>query len=98
MPPPGFPEWLIPALSVVLSFVYQKFVKNLPGTTKFLLTWGLSGVITLVLVVLIYHVQGIGDILKYLTWMWACMQFVYQLFVKPETRIFNRKVVDTTKP
>lgn len=89
--PNGFPVWLWTVLGVVLPLVYQSFLGKLPGVVKFLVTWGISALIVVLVGVLVFHYSP-GQFLGAFVWLVASMQAVYSLFVKPAA-----KRLDSTK-
>jgi hypothetical protein len=92
--PQGFPDWLVPILAVVLPWAYQWLLKNAAGPIKFLVTWGTSGALAFAIAVFVFKVHNIGDIIAHILWIWAAMQFVYSLWVKP----YGYKVIPALFP
>jgi FtsH-binding integral membrane protein len=85
MPPEGFPVWLWTVLGVILPLVYQSFLGKRPGTVKFLISWGLSALIVVLVGVIFLHYTP-GQFLTAFVWVVAAMQAVYSLLVKPVVR------------
>ena len=94
----GFPDWLTAALAVVLPILYQKLYSKLPGFVKWLVTWGTSAIITVVVGVVFLHYNSPGQFLAAYAWLLAACQFVYQLLVKPAAaRARLAKLTDSTQ-
>ena len=82
--PNGFPTWLWAILGAVLPVLYQKLFSKFPGAIKYIMTWGLSALIVVVVAVVFLHYSP-GQILQAMAWLIAAMQSVYTLFLKPNT-------------
>lgn len=85
MPPEGFPIWLWTILGVVLPIVYQSFIAKMPGFYKFVITWGFSALIVVIVGLLFLHYSP-AQLLGAFAWVIAATQAVYHLLVKPAAK------------
>ncbi len=86
VPPNGFPAWLWAALSVLLPVLYQSFLGRFPGWLKFILCWGISAIIVVVVGFVSLHYTSPAQFLVAFAWLVASIQAVYSLLVKPIAR------------
>ncbi len=83
--PPGFPDWFWLVLGAVLPWLYQVLLSPLPGWARFVLSWGLSAAISVLVGVVFLH-YGLSELLRNFAWLVAASQAVYELLVKPAAK------------
>lgn len=76
------PEWLILVLGAILPWIYQKIVWRLPGWLKYLIVWGSSALVAVACMLIFYRLSP-AEILRNVALLWATMQTIYNLWVKP---------------
>ena len=90
-PPIWFPTWIVAILGVALPWVYQAFLRRLPGWLKFVISYALSAGVVLLLSVTVLKLGNLEAWLAALGTLWAAVQFVYSLLVKPVARSADRR-------
>lgn len=90
-PPPGLPDWLILVLAVLLPWVFQTFICKLPSILKLPVSYLLATLLAVVCGFVFLGWKNLGDIVRNLPWLWAVMQFVYELLVKTWQRHADKK-------
>lgn len=82
---PQLPEWFWVVGGAILPVIYQAVLSKLPGWLKFVVTWGVSALLVIVVSLLVFG-WNLPALLSHLAWVLATMQAVYSLFVKPVAR------------
>ena len=90
-PPPGLPDWLILVLAVVLPWLFQTFICRLPSVLKLPVAYCLATVIAVVCGFVFLGWRNMGDLVRNLPWLWAVMQFFYEMLVKSWQRHVDKK-------
>ena len=80
-PPGELPSWFVVVLGALLPWVFQTFICRLPSWLKPIVAYGLSGGMAIGAGFLFAGWTSFRDILVNLPWLWACLQFVYDLLV-----------------
>lgn len=76
------PEWVILVLGAILPWIYQKIVRSFPGWLKYLIVWGSSALVAVACMLIFYRLSP-AEILRNVALLWATMQTIYNLWVKP---------------
>ena len=84
-PPKGVPPVLWAVLGAVLPWLYETFLRKLPGWLRFVTSWGISFVIVALVGFLFLH-YSVGQFLAAIGWVLVVMQAVYQLMTKPAAK------------
>lgn len=85
-PPPGIPSWFIIALGAILPVLFQLILPRLPSWLKPIVAYGASGALAVALGFAFLGWRSFRDILLNLPWLWATLQFVYDLIVSRAAR------------
>lgn len=90
--PRELPDWFIAALGLVLPWLFATFVSKLPAWSRAPVCYGLAAAVGIVAGFAWCGWVSIGDVLKNVVWLWATMQFVYELMVrKTVARLSGRR-------
>jgi multisubunit Na+/H+ antiporter MnhF subunit len=90
-PPPGVPSWAMLLLGAVLPVLFQLFLPRLPSWLKPIVAYGASGLLALGLGFCFLGWRSWRDILVNIPWLWAMLQFVYDIIVSRIARARKKK-------
>jgi len=90
-PPPGIPSWVMLILGAALPVLFQLFLPRLPSWLKPIVAYGASGLLALALGFCFLGWRSWRDILVNIPWLWAMMQFVYDIIVSRIARARAKK-------
>lgn len=82
-PPGGWPDWLIVILGAILPWVFQILLGKLPGSVKMVIAYAVGGGIGIGVGFLVLGWKGWIDVLRNIAYLWASMQFIYTMVIKP---------------
>lgn len=85
------PDWFVVALGAVLPWVFATFIARLPGWLRPVVTYGAAAVVAVAAGFLFAGWRSIGDVLANLAWLFAVLQFVYDLMVRPTRRLLAER-------
>lgn len=91
---PELPEWFIVLLGVLLPFVFQTFICRLPAWLKPVVSYGLAGAIAVGCGFAFAGWRSILDVVRNLAWLYATVQFVYDIMVRPLWRTLKTKAAE----
>jgi len=76
------PEWFVAVLGFVLPWVFATFISKLPAWTRAPVCYAIAAAVAIAAGFLWCGWRSAGDIVRNVVWLWATMQFVYDLFVR----------------
>jgi hypothetical protein len=81
----GWPNVLWALLGIILPWIYQTFLKKLPGWLRFVASWGITFALVAVVDLVLLH-WSLGQFLASIGIVVSVMQSVYQLWTKPKAK------------
>ena len=95
-PPQGVPPVVWGLLGLVLPWLYETFLRKLPGWLRFIVAWGLSFAVVAVIGFVFLH-YNLTQFLAAIGSLVVIMQAVYQMMTKPAAKAkAARKLNDST--
>jgi len=81
-PPQGVPPVVWGLLGLILPWLYETFLRKLPGWLRFIVAWGLSFAVVAVIGFVFLH-YNLTQFLAAIGSLVVIMQAVYQMMTKP---------------
>jgi hypothetical protein len=85
------PEWFIAVLGIALPWIFATFINKLPSWTRAPVCYAIAAVIGIVAGFVWCGWRNLGDVLRNIVWLWATMQFVFDLFVRKVQKAMQDK-------
>jgi len=91
------PDWFVAVLGIALPWLFATFIEKLPAWTRAPVCYAIAAAVGIAAGFIWCGWRSLGDVLRNVVWLWATMQFVYDLFVRRTVKAYRDKATKNTE-